>query len=66
MKLVIVIEGKSAENLFPVGSKDLKEWFLPKCLNVKSEDVKHIHFEKVSKRDELGFPIETLTNKENF
>ena len=67
MKLIIVIEGESAKELFAVGPKDMKEWFLPnECLHVKSEDVKSIRFEEVIERDGLGLPTKTLTNKENF
>ena len=67
MKLIIVIEGESAKELFAVGPKDMKEWFLPnECLRVKSEDVKHIRFEEVQERDDLGLPTKILTNKENF
>lgn len=43
-KLVIEIDGESADNLFPVGPKDLKEYFLPEFLNVKEEDIVKIHF----------------------
>lgn len=67
MKLIIIIEGESAKELFAVGPKDMKEWFLPnECLHVKSEDVKSIRFVEVIKRDEFGFPTKTLINKENF
>lgn len=67
MKLIIIIEGESAKELFAVGPNDLKEWFLPnECLRIKSEDVKSIYFEEVVERDSLGFPTKIITNKENF
>ncbi len=44
MKLVIVIEGESAKDLFAVGPKDLKEYFIPEGLPVKSEDITHCNF----------------------
>lgn len=50
MKLFIVITGDSAEELFAVGPNDLKDYFLPKGLNVKPEDVAKIHFEQVTER----------------
>ena len=67
MKLIIVIEGESAKELFAVGPKDMKEWFLlNECLHVKPEDVKSIIFQEVVERDGIGFPTKIITNKENF
>lgn len=40
----IVIDGESAESLFAAGPIDLKEFFLPEKLGVKTEDVKSITF----------------------
>jgi len=48
MKLLIVIEGESADELFAVGPKDLKEHFLPKYLKVKSSDVEKCWFEELT------------------
>lgn len=42
--VTIVIDGESAEELFAVGPNDLREYFLPKLLNVKSKDIKKIQF----------------------
>ena len=67
MDLIIIIGGESAKELFAVGPKDLKEWFLPnECLRVKSEDVKSIVFKEVVERDVHGLPTKTIVNKENF
>jgi hypothetical protein len=51
MKCVIVIDGESANELFAVGPKDLRDHFLPNDLHVQSADVVKIHFEEL-KRDE--------------
>lgn len=53
-RLVIEIDGESAEELFPVGPKDLKEYFLPEMLNVREEDIKRIHFSEDLTSDEFG------------
>jgi len=50
MKVVIVIDGDSAADLFAVGPKDLREHFMPKQWGVDPKDVKKIHFEEL-KRD---------------
>lgn len=66
MKLIIIIEGESAKDLFAVGPNDLRDHFLPNDLGVRKEDIKSIRFEEVVERDEYGFPAKTLVNKENF
>jgi len=75
MKCVIVIDGKSAEELFAVGGKDLVNHFLPKGLFVKSKDVVKIHFEElrrdgkiVTMEDALlgGKPYQVITSKDNY
>lgn len=44
MKVVIVIDGESAENICVVGSKDIAEFFLPKgnLRLVNKKDVKSV------------------------
>lgn len=75
MKCVIVIDGESAKELFAVGCKDLRDYFLPEDLHVKATDVSSIHFEELRRNGkEISFseailssePYEVITNKENF
>lgn len=66
MKLVIVIDGDSADELFAVGPVDLRDYFLPEKLQVKSEDVKEIRFQKVVERDSMGFPSKYIKHVDNF
>lgn len=66
MKLVIVIDGESADHLFAVGPVDLRDYFLPKGMNVKTEDIKRITFEQVTERTEGGWPYRVTTHKENY
>lgn len=67
MKLFITITGGSAEELFAVGPNDLKDYFLPKGLNVKPEDVARIHFEQVTERKPNHLlPSEYIVHKDNY
>lgn len=61
MKLYLIIEGESAENLFAVGPNDLLNYFLPEKFNVKSNDVVQIRFECPS--DEEG---KIIVHKDNY
>lgn len=47
MKLVIVIEGESADDLFACGVKDLMNHFLPTKMGVATKDIKKCFFEEV-------------------
>lgn len=49
MKLVISIDGPSAEDLFPVGPTDLLNYFLPEKLGVDPKDVVDITFIDIKK-----------------
>lgn len=49
MKLVISIDGPSAEELFPVGPTDLLNYFLPEKLGVDPKDVVSIKFTDAEK-----------------
>lgn len=69
MKLCIVIDGKSADELFAVGPNDLREYFLPEYLHVDPKDVKSIHFEEVHEgEDGRPWPISgsCKVHKDNF
>lgn len=46
MKLVIVIDGESASDLFACGVKDIMNHFLPEGLKVKTSDIKQCWFEE--------------------
>ncbi len=66
MTLHIVIDGKSAEELFAAGPIDMKDYFLPDKLGVRSEDVKEITFRKVTERTEFGVPTREIHHKDNY
>jgi hypothetical protein len=70
MKLVIVIKGDSADELFAVGPKDIKNHFLPKYLGVKSKDVKKCWFEEITEKEFekkiSGEKYMITTHKDNF
>lgn len=66
MRLCIMIEGESAENLFAVGPNDIKSYFLPKGLKVKPSDVKQITFRQVAETDANGVPTHWKVHQENF
>lgn len=66
MELNIVIDGDSADELFAVGPIDLRDFFLPEKLGVKSSDVKSINFHKIIERDENGNPSKYTVYKDNF
>lgn len=62
VRLEIVIEVEESEtDLFAVGSKDLREYFIPLWMNVKEEDVKKCRLFKV---DDDGFY--TYRHKDNY
>ena len=52
MKLIISIDGQSATDLFPVGPKDLLNYFLPEKLGINPNDVVSIQFTDAKKRIE--------------
>lgn len=58
-RLTIVIDGKSANELFAVGPKDLA-YFLKEKFNVLKKDIKIIAFEEDVDSDEY---MEVLTGK---
>ena len=68
MKLVMEIDGPSAEDLFLVGPIDLKEHFLKEHLHVDPRDVKKCFFEEVD--DPIaritGKTYNVITHKDNF
>jgi len=70
MKLVLVIEGESAEDLFACGVKDIMNHFLPQKLGVKTKDIKECWFEEIKpeeKRKRLnGEPYKYTVAKDNF
>ena len=47
MKLVIVIDGESADDLFTCGVEDIMSHFLPTGLSVKTDDIKECRFEEI-------------------
>lgn len=47
MKMVLVIDGESANELFAVGVKDLANFFLPRRMNIKTKDIKRLWFEEL-------------------
>lgn len=49
MKLIISIDGQSADDLFPVGPNDLLNYFLPEKLGVDPKDVVSIKFTDTEK-----------------
>ena len=68
-KLTIVIDGKSAKELFNIGPKDLK-LFLKEKFNVDKKDIKTIAFEEDLSAEEFGsyiFGERTRTiHKDNY
>ena len=58
MKAVIVIDGKSANELFAVVPKDLRNHFFPERLNVDPQDVVKIHFEELQRDGKVITPTE--------
>jgi hypothetical protein len=70
MILVIVIDGKSADDLFAAGPIDLKDHFLPKFLGIKSKDVKKCWFEELTdeefQKKIKGEKYTYTTHKDNF
>lgn len=53
-KLIIVIDGESANSLFACGPQDLKEYFLPNGLKVTPDDIRKITFEEDLSPEELS------------
>lgn len=51
MRIIISIDGQSANNLIPIGTKDLLHHVLPEKLKINSKDVVSIRFVD----DENGF-----------
>ena len=66
MKLHLVIDGASADELFAVGPNDLREYFLPEKLGVNADDVVSIRFSKVTERTEYGMPSHSIVHKDNY
>lgn len=68
-KLTIIIDGKSANELFNVGPKDLK-LFIKERFNVNEKDIKTIAFEEDLSAEEFGsyiFGERTRTiHKDNY
>lgn len=52
-RLTIVIDGKSANELFLVGPKDLR-FFLKEKFNVKEKDIKTVVFEEDLNEEQYG------------
>lgn len=51
MKVVIVIDGESAEDLAAVGTGDLLNHFLPKGLKVNKKDIAKIQIEEIKNKE---------------
>lgn len=68
-RLTIIIDGKSANELFCVGPKDLK-LFLKEKFNVKEKDIKTIAFEEDLNEEQFGAYIvgkrERCFHKDNY
>lgn len=68
-KLTIIIDGKSAKELFNVGPKDLKS-FLKERFNVNEKDIKTIAFEEDLNAEEFGSFIfgerTRIVHKDNY
>jgi hypothetical protein len=60
MKLVICIEAEDLSELFAVGPKDLKEYFLPKWFGIKPSDVKACWFEEYQRDGKIISPADAL------
>ena len=67
MKLVMVIDGQSAEDLFAVGPTDLREHFLKEYLHIDPYDVAKCVFEEVDAKARIsGLPYDVITHKDNY
>jgi hypothetical protein len=62
MRLGIVIDGKSAEELFAVGPKDIIS-FLESRFHVRTEDIKSVAF--IGVPDENN-PLRVIRHKDNY
>ena len=51
MKLVLVIDGQSANDLFAVGPKDIREYFGPEEWGIRTKDIAKCHFEELQDID---------------
>jgi len=54
MKMSIVIDGDSVDELFAIGPRDLLQTFLPDRFDVDPKDVVHIMFQEDLTADEFG------------
>jgi hypothetical protein len=68
MKLTLVIDGPSAEDLFAVGPTDLREHFLKEYLHVDPRDVKKCYFSECDDIESKmrGSSYIITTHKENY
>lgn len=66
MRLCIVIQGVSAEELFAVGPNDLRDYFLPEHLDVNPADVQQVSFRQTIETDSSGLPARERVHLDNF
>ena len=76
MKMVLVVDGESANSLFAAGPNDIRDYFAPKEWGIASGDIVRCTFEEITDTDGNiipmsdavmgGKPYRVCTHEDNF